>query len=188
MNVVRDTTGQWINHIFNDPTVKPFIIDDERYLDLGKIASDPKGYCIIGEPPFGAYVLWPIVDGVYEFHVGVLPQGRGQWAVDFSAATIDYMFCATDAIELITRIPQGSLPSLALARHFALHERWRCPAIRFRGRTVPYTVLSVTLFDWIPSDDEARNAFLSRMHQMGMEKKATAWYQRWALLSPQEKQ
>ena len=163
-------------------------MDDERPLDMSKLASDPRGYAIIGDPSWGAYILWPVVPSVYEFHVGILPPGRRDWAVDFSAATIEYMFCATDALELVTRIPQGALPSLSLARAFGLRERWRCPAIQFRGKIVPYTIYSLTMFDWLPAEDEERNRIFARMHQLGMEQKASAWYQRWALLSAQAQQ
>ena len=183
MMVDRDTSGRVINEIFNDPTVKPYVWNDERYLDLSKIASDPKGYAMIGRPAWGAYILWPLVEGVYEFHVGVLPQGRGEWAVELSASTIEFMFCATDCIELITRIPQGAVGSLALARHFNLRELWRCPQTQYRGQEVPYSVFSITMFDWMPADDEARNGVFALMNRFGMKAKAATWYQRWALLS-----
>lgn len=185
MEVTRDRTGAVINAIFNDPTVHPLIMNDDRYLDLSKIASDPRGYALIGEPAWGGYILWPVVEAVYELHVGVLPQGRGPWAVDFTASTFQYMFCGTDALELITRIPQGAVGTLALARRFGWRERWRCPQTLYRGQEVPYTVYSLTMFDWLPVDDDQRNAAFARMNQLGMEKKAAVWYQRWALLSSQ---
>lgn len=183
MRIVRDQTGEVINGIFNHPTVRPLIMNDERYLDLSKIASDPRGYALIGTPAWGAYILFPVVEAVYELHVGVMPEGRGEWALDLSASTIEYMFCATDALELMTRIPQGAMGSLALARRFGLRERWRCPRTLYRGQEVPYTVYSLTMFDWLPVDDDQRNAVFARMAQLGMEKKAAVWYQRWALLS-----
>lgn len=186
MEIWRDVTGETINRIFNDQSVKPLVIDDERFLDLSKIASDPRGYAMIGEPPLGAYVLWPVIEGVYEFHVGVLPPGRGPWAIDFSAATIDYMFCATDCVELITRLPHGAVASRALAQKFRFVARWECPSTRYLGKEVPYTVVSLTMFDWMPAEDSARNMVFAQMQRWGMGKKASSWYQRWALLSAAE--
>lgn len=186
MRVFRDESGAEINRIFNDPTVKPFIMNDDRYLDLSKLVADTRVHAIIGDPAWGAYIVWPVVPSVYEFHVGVLQSGRGDWAMDFSVSAIEYMFCGTDALELITRIPQGALQTMSLARAFGLKERWRCPATQYRGKIVPYAVYSMTLFDWLPVDDEPRNQVFARMHQLGMEQKATAWYQRWALLSSQQ--
>ena len=53
---------------------------------------------------------------------------------------------------------------------------------------MPYTIYSLTMFDWLPAEDEERNRIFARMHQLGMEQKASAWYQRWALLSAQAQQ
>jgi len=133
-------------------------------------------------------MLVPVIEGVYELHVGVLREGRGPWAVDFTAGMIEYMFCATPCVELITRIPEGAVATVALARKFHFIERWKCQRTRYRGQWVPYTVWSLTMFDWFPTEDDARNRVFARMQREGMEKKATSWYQRWALLSSQEVQ
>jgi hypothetical protein len=178
MQLHRDQSGQIINRIFNDPRIKAQMFADDRYLDLSKLAQDPRAYAMIGDPPLGAYVLWPIVEGVYEFHVGVLPRAHGAWTVDFSDSTISFMFCATDCIELITRIPQGAVASRALSRRFGFRERWE-----YSNQEIAYTVVSLTLFDWLPSDDGMRGQVFAAMEKAGMGKKATSWYQRWALLS-----
>jgi hypothetical protein len=161
-------------------------MDDPRFLDLSNIAQNPKGYALIGDPAWGAYIAWAVVEGVYEFHAGIVTEGRGPWAIDFSAAAIQYMFCASDCIELITRLPEGAVGSRALARKFGFRERWSCPETRYRGKTVPYDVVSLTLFDWLPSDDGLRGQVFAEMERQGMGKKAHVWYQRWALLSSTE--
>src|SRR5215475_12382148 len=93
------------------------------------------------------------------------------------------MFCSTDCIELITRIPQGAVASLALAKRFGLRQRWVCKETRYRGRDVPYSVWSMTLFDWLPADEESLMAVLAAMKQYGQEAKAQSWFVRWAALS-----
>lgn len=149
MKITRDTTGETINRIWNDPAVKPHLyIDGARYFDLSRMAPDPRCYALIGEPPLGAYLAWTslvpgggIIEGWYEFHVGVLPDGRGKWTVEFSQAALNYMFDHTPATHLLTRIPQGALGSLTLARRFGLtllHPHYgEC---QHRGRMVPYSL------------------------------------------------
>jgi hypothetical protein len=53
----------------------------------------------------------------------------------------------------------------------------------FNGQDVPYVVMSLTLFDWLPADDTRRNRVFAEMEKGGMGAKARSWYQRWALLS-----
>lgn len=153
---------------------------------MSRIASDPRGYALIGEDQLGAYILWPVVEGVYELHVGVLPAGRGEWAIQFSASTIEYMYTRTDCVELITRIPQGADASLWLARRFRFQHRWNCPRTQYRGKIVPYAVMSLTMFDWMPDDDPERSRIFAEMKRNGMGRKADCWYQRWAFLSAAE--
>jgi hypothetical protein len=186
MRIIRDITGKITGEIFNDPAVKATVVDDDRIIDLRTFAADPRCYALIGQPSWGAFVIWPVIEGVYDVHIGVLTQGRGPWAVDFVASMIEFMFCTTDCVELVARVPQGALGTLALARRFKFVERWKCPSIRFMGEDVPYTVMSLTLFEWMPAEDTLRNQVFVEMERGGMGRKAASWYQRWALLSAEK--
>lgn len=184
MRILRDISGETVNRIVNDPDVRPWIIGAaDRTLDLSRMASDPRCWLLVGEPPLGAQIAWRILDGVAEFHSAVLPSGRGEWALEFFADAVRYMFCTTDAIELITRIPQGNLGALTLARRFLLQPRWICPSCWYRGQRVPYAVWSLTMMDWMPSDLAGYEAAIEDIERAGLQTKAANWLARRAFLS-----
>lgn len=183
MMITRDTDGSEINRIFNHPTVRWAILNDDQQVDLSNLVRDRRVYALIGDPPLGGYLAWQILDGCYELHTAVLPEGRGEWTKEFSEAAIRYMFVGSNAIELMTRIPQGALGSLTLARMFGFTPRWSCPECEYRGKKVPYIVHSLTMFDWFPADETARSVVLRDMVAAGQGEKARNWQLRWAALS-----
>ena len=180
MMLERDETGEVANRICNDPRVLPTLANHP--LDLRPLAQDQHTIILVGTPPAGCFVLIQILDGVWEFHGAVLPEFRGEWSQQFAGECIDYMFTRTTCIELMTRIPQGNLASLALARHFNFTKRWDRPAIEFRGQNVPFSIYSLTMQDWWPSDYNHQSYVLKVMNDYRPEK-AKVWYNRWAALS-----
>jgi hypothetical protein len=72
---------------------------------------------------------------------------------------------------------------MALAKRTGFKERWTRPHCRFRGRDVPYTVWSVVMQDWWPTDEAEAGNILRDMRAAGQTVKADNWYLRWAFLS-----
>jgi hypothetical protein len=179
----RDPTGDTLNRIVNHPEVRPWLMSEDQELDFRLLANDPRIFLLVGDPPIGSIVFGQVVTGVYEAHAAVLPEGRGVWMTQLSEAAIRYMFTATDCIEILTRVLQGHVAAVALARYLGFVERWRCPAFRFRGRDVPYGVWGLTMMDWFPADDDGRKAALQEMYHAGQGEKAKSWYARWTHLS-----
>jgi hypothetical protein len=184
MLIRRDTTGDICNAIINHAAVRPGMISaNDDVLDVRPLAHDPRGVLLIGEPAFGCFLCYRVLDGVYEVHAGVLPGGRGPWCLEFGLSSVRHMFTSTDAIEILTRIPQGHIGTVALAKRTGFRERWSRPHCRFRGQDVPYTVWSVVMQDWMPTEDAEREAVLEEMRRSGQELKAHNWQYRWAFLS-----
>ena len=184
MLIRRDPHGDICNAIMNHPAVRPWMISaNDDVLDVRPMAVDPRSVLMLGEPAYGCFVCYRVLDGVYEVHAAVLPDGRGEWCLDFGLSAVRHMFVTTDAIEIITRIPQGHIGTLALARRTGFVERWKRPHCRFQGKDVPYSVWSVTMIEWFPAEDAEREAVLREMQQAGQTQKAANWYTRWAFLS-----
>lgn len=138
-----------LNAIVNHPEVLPWVrgpIDGE--LDLSAVAEDPSNVVLVGD--LGAMVFTPLRTAIWEVHTQVLPEGRGTWARSFVESSLRWMFTNTDVIELMTRCPEGNVGALALARAiggrpaFRLDNGWV-----YDGKTVPATVFSLTLQDWL---------------------------------------
>jgi len=183
MDIYLDRQGDLTNRIVHHPQVREWVMVENVDLDFRELAKDQRIFPIVGDPPIGAIVFGRVVTGVYEAHAAVLPQGRGEWMADLSEAAIRYMFTATDCIEILTRVMQGHIAALALAKKLEFVEHWRCPAFRFKGKDVPFSVWGLSMMDWFPSNDEERVAVLQEMWHAGQQEKAQVWHARWAQLS-----
>lgn len=183
MKIGRDTTGDLVNRIVAHPEVRPWVLADDQELDFRLLAKDPRVLMLVGEPPVGSIIFVRIVAGVYEAHAASLPQGRGHWMYEMSLDAIRYMFTSTDCIEILTRVMHNYPAAHALARQLEFTERWQCPAFRFRGKDVSYSVWGLTMMEWFPADADQRELILREMYHAGQEQKAKAWHARWAHLS-----
>lgn len=152
-------------------------------VDLGSLVDDPRCYALVGDPPLGTHICLQVVEGVYEVHSAVLPEGRGEWTIEFTEAAIREMFTATDCIELITRLPQGVVAASALARRFGFSLRWIGDEMMYQGHVVPYSVWSLTLMEWIPAEEFGFQAVLAEMRSKGQKQKADVWHARRSFVS-----
>lgn len=183
MRIQIDDDGDVTNGIVNHPEVLPTFTSARHPLDMRPLAKDPSSLILVGTPPKGAFIFMKILDGVYEAHGAVMPEMRGEWARELADGSVRHMFTATDCIEIMTRIPQGHLPTMALVKHLKFVERWQRPEISFRGKLVPFSVWSLTMQDWWPSGEAMQKVVLEEMRKYGPPNKAANWYARWAHLS-----
>ena len=183
MKIFEDESGETVNSILNHPEVRLRVVwGKEQSLDVRPYAGHPWARLLVGDPPHGTYFAIQMLEGVWAFHCGVLPQGRGEWSSEFAEAAIRYMFIHTNAIELMCGIPQGNLASLTMVRKYGFKPRWM-RAATVLGKTVPYTVWSLTMQDWWPFYRNDHKACLHQMRQAGNELKAKNWELRYAFLS-----
>lgn len=206
--ITRVTEAGQLNALANDPSIRPWIADmGDGIINLSKTAADPNNICLLGE--WGGFVCFKYFPGSYEFHTMILPEGRGEWAYAFAQAGARYMFCATDAIELLTRIPRGHFAAAALTQKMMFRHQFTTPAeCRFRGKLVECSIFGLTLQDWAsfapgfhdrgsevhawlnarckgephPPDRDHNQVvgIAMTMAEMGQPQKAVTWFNRWA--------
>ncbi len=112
--IERATTAEFINKVLNDPSVRPFIHAAPGPVDMSPVVANPNNLVLVGE--HGGMILVQHVPGLYELHTNVLPTGHGQWAVDMANACMMWLFTRTNATEVFTRVPEGNVRAMALAR------------------------------------------------------------------------
>lgn len=171
MNIERATSAERINAILNHPDVRPWVADTaEGPLDVSRQVADAGNVCLVGE--HGAFFCFKFFPGTFEVHTQILPEGRGRWARDFALAGARYMFTATDAVEILTRVPEGHVAAAALARAMGFRVQFSTPPeCLFRGKRVPCTIYALTIQDWAlheSEDDGARfHEWLNRQVSVG---------------------
>lgn len=180
MKIRRATSPDFANAVLNDVSVRPEVADLKAgTMDVSHLLPGPNH--MILEAEHGIVILAQVIEGLWEFHPAILPIGRGKWAIDFGFAAQEFMFCRTNAIELLTRIANGHRAGEAIAVRCGFRPRWEMPDCVWHGKHQPYQVWSIVMQEWI-SEFEIKDV-VAEMQRHGLERKATAWYNRWAALS-----
>lgn len=112
--IERTTDASFLNEVVNHPTVRPFMHAPDGELDLTPMVTNPANLTLVGE--HGGMIFVQHVSGTFEIHTQVLPSGRGAWALEMAHAAVDWLFCRTGAVEVFTRVPEGNVGAMALAR------------------------------------------------------------------------
>lgn len=149
VHVERRFDAATLNTVVNDPAVYPWVHGAvEGPLDLTAIAGDPQNVLLQGE--FGSMLFMPVSPGIWELHTQVLPEGRGPWTLGLGRAALLWMFTATDAVEILTRVPEGNVAAASAAKRGGFAASWTMAEGWFYdGKPVPVTVYSLTLQGWL---------------------------------------
>jgi hypothetical protein len=101
--------------IFNHASVLPFVVQKgvgAQDLSAFFACPDNLGFLYDG----CAFLVHYLEPQVYEVHSAALPHCRGKYVADAASISIRFMFLATPAMELFTRVVQGNLGAQALAQ------------------------------------------------------------------------
>jgi len=119
---------------------------------------------VVGEPAnialttaHGGWVFVRHETGVYELHTLFLPAGRGRACLAAWGEAVRYVFCATDAREIVTRVPAGNAGAGFAARVCGFRERFtRERAFRTaEGELVAVSYRALTLDAWAAREPAA---------------------------------
>lgn len=148
-HIGREHHAARLNRIANHPSVYPFIKGWKTgAIDLAAAVVDPRNILLTGR--YGAVLFHQRQPGLYEGHSMALPEGRGRWMLGFAEAAIHWMFSRSDAMELITRCPQGNAPALALTKRIGGKEWFTNPAGWIMDRDpIPAAIYRRNMQDWL---------------------------------------
>lgn len=165
----REFSAEHLNRVVNDPSVFNWVKGafEGEYLDLTPMVQDRNNVLLMGE--HGGVVFTQHQMGLYEAHTQVLPAGRGAWTLKMVNAALSYMFSRTEAVEIVTRVPEGNVAALALTRaiHGDLEFRREAGWI-LEGKVVPADLYSLSVQKWMktaPGLTERGQWFHNRLEQ-----------------------
>lgn len=149
--IKRHFTADSINEVVNEPSVYEWVHGPfEGHMDLTPLIADTHNVLLMGE--FGGVMFIHHQTGLYEAHTQVMPNGRGSWTIKMVRAALHYMFTKTDAMEILTRVPQGNLGALTLVKiihgvfQFRREQGWLKD-----GNVIPADVYALSVQDWMKS-------------------------------------
>lgn len=209
--IVRATDAAFMNEVLNHPHVYPWVKGAKTGpLDISEVIARKEHVVLVGE--YGGVIFIKLDIGLYEAHTAVLPKHRGQWTIQLGRDALDYMFCRTDAVEIVTKCPHGNLAASAGARAIrAVCDFTTRPMWPLGSRIVPIDVYAVRIQDWIKradqmiaegqhvhewlvahgipvdhGDDETHDRYVGATWEMirhGFIAKGLHFYYRWAVMS-----
>lgn len=148
--------GKLLNAFANHPSIRPWlggVVDGP--LDWSIFLDDHNVYAFYGE--HGGILCIPVMPGLYDCHMQVLPEGRGRWAVNLANEVFYRMFAQTDAMELVARIPEYNKAARGMMRLIGAHHECDQESGWVRnGEPVNVSWYSLTIHDWIRKDPHIR--------------------------------
>jgi len=150
IDLVREYNATKINHVLNHPSVRPWVADQqEGVIDISSQVANGKNYLLMGE--HGGCFLQNIMEGIYELHTQVLPEGRGEWAVNLVHSVAHWMFTRTDACEGLTRVPENNkrAANLVKASNVMDFDFHRDAGMKIGNEVIGVNIYSARIQDWI---------------------------------------
>lgn len=140
----RTLDGAFFNEIANHPDVRPWI-GGAGEVDLRRVVANPENVAMryLG----GGLIFERLADGLYEAHSMFLPERRGRYAVVCMRHALQYLFTATDCLEILTRVPDGNKAADGFARLAGGRELYRLEHDPKMGGAA-VSVRSLTLDAW----------------------------------------
>jgi hypothetical protein len=173
--VLRTLSAEKFNIIANDPEVRPWLgIPGEATapVDLSAIVGNPDNFCFLTQEQDGGYVLIKHGPGQYVAHTLSLPPARGRPMLKTMRDGFATMFMATDAMEIVTMIPDGNAAADKWAGIAGFREMFRRELFfPLMGEMVGGSFRSLLYADWAAR--EKNNVVLGelvheRMHGAGV--------------------
>ena len=102
--VRQDFTAEFLNSVGNDPSVRPYIGNpDSGPVDVSNLL-DTSVFLVTDH---GGFVFHKLNPGYYCLHTMFLPEGRGKHVAAAARDAFMWMFCRTDAEEIVTYSPKA---------------------------------------------------------------------------------
>lgn len=110
------------DRVANHPDVRPWL-GGSGELSFAATLSDPANIALCCDA--GGWLLTRHESGVYEAHSLFLPGTADVPAM--AMAGFEYLFTATDCVEVVSKVPLANRPALGLANAVGLREKFRRP-------------------------------------------------------------
>jgi hypothetical protein len=150
VDIQRHTEAAHLNSILNHPEVHASVAYDDKPLDLTPVMESPNVIALYGE--HGGQVYHRLQPGLFEAHSAFKPEGRGEWALAATNATLKWIFTRTEAVEIVTRVPAGNVAAKALAKSIGgVHDCTLPHGWVKDGAPIPADVFSLTIQGWMKS-------------------------------------
>lgn len=148
--IIRVQDPVRINEIFNIPEIRaafdaPSIAG--KPLDFTDFVANPGNIALLGE--HGCCLFRRHQLGIYECHFAVVPEYRGEWTLEFGWSAFQYLFCETDAVEIMTKCKADDVAANAGCRMIKFQKMFTTrPFCESQDGPVAMNAYSMTIQYW----------------------------------------
>lgn len=147
------------NAIYNHPEVRPWMGHGCEPQDLSVVVENTDNFCFLTPNEDGGYIVAKLHLGLYVAHTLALPSARGRPMLQLMRDGFEYMFTATDAVEIVTTCPDGNPMGDRWAKVAGFRETFRREAFfPLMGKTVGASFRSLAYQDWAIRHEPNRRA------------------------------
>ena len=171
---MRTLDATAFNLICRDAEVRPWLglADPTAEIDLTPQISNPDNFAFLTDQGDGGYVLLKLQAGLYAAHTLALPAARGRPMLKLMRSGFRTMFTCTDAIEIVTQIPDGNVAAKGWSDLAGFKDTYRREAFfPLMGDHVGCQFRSLSYQDWALHDKENRTLgqqFHAAIHGLGL--------------------
>jgi hypothetical protein len=152
--IKRHYDALFLNQVINHPRVRPWVSSSGvEPLDFTLFVENTNNILLMGE--YGGVFFHLLQPGLYEAHTQVLPEGRGRWTIAMVQKALSYIFIQTDAVEILTRVPAGNTPALALTKRIGgVFQFTRPNSWMHNGIACPSDIYALSIMNWMRDAEE----------------------------------
>lgn len=166
--MIRTLDAVVLNQIAAHPEVRPWLGGTES-LDLTATIANPENFAFLTEDERGGYIYHKLQPGLYMVHTLSTPEGRGRQMLRARSESLREMFIKSDAVEVVTLVPDGNRGAGVWAAHAGFREVFRrAKAFDLMGEMVDVSYRSLNYADWAirdPANKQEGEAFHRTIHQ-----------------------
>lgn len=109
----RTMSADFLNEVANDEAVRPFV-GGTGLVDVTSIVTNPQNIALVND--HGGFIFVRDEATRFELHTLLLPDGRGADVLPAFEEAARFIFTATDALEILTKIPASNRAADLMAR------------------------------------------------------------------------
>lgn len=171
--MIRSLDPQPFNRIFNDPGIRPLMGHGTEPQDLSVVVRNPANYCFLTQCGEGGYICARLKKGLYVAHTLALAPARGRPMLRLMREGFEYLFTATDCVEVVTTCPDGNEAASRWADAAGFRETFRREAFfPLGGKIVGASFRSLSYGEWVlrHAPNRARGqAFHEQLHAASLD-------------------
>ena len=131
MNRVTDPARVW--PIWANPSINPFVTDDfSTVTPMPEIVAHQNVVCLMPDADDAYFIFVPMRWMMWEVHAAVLTNARTR-SVEYGKAAAAWMFGNTPCRTILSFVPKGNYPALALDRAIGFKKVGVVPACNPKG-------------------------------------------------------